>query len=113
MTTISSAARISPTIAPIGAYLQRAALQLGEVDVEHHHDEEEEHRDRADIDDEQDHRQELGAGEQEQAGRVDEGQDQIEHRMHGVARGDDHEGRSDRDEGEEVEKYRFNSVEHG
>ncbi len=38
-----------------------ARPQFGEVDVEHHDDEEEENRDRADIDDEQDHRQELGA----------------------------------------------------
>ncbi len=41
--------------------LQEALAQLGEVDVEHHDDEEEQHRDRADIDDDQDHRQELGA----------------------------------------------------
>ena len=45
---------------------QEAAAQLGEVDVEHHHDEQEQHRDRADIDDDQDHRQELGAEQHEQ-----------------------------------------------
>jgi hypothetical protein len=63
---ISSAARIMPTSAPIGAYCSAPRLQLGEVDVEHHDDEQEQHRHRADIDDEQDHRQELGAGQQEQ-----------------------------------------------
>jgi hypothetical protein len=56
--------------------------QLGEIDVEHHHDEQEQHRDRADIDDDQDHRQELGAQQHEQAGGVEEGQDQEQHRMH-------------------------------
>ena len=47
--------------------VQEALAQLGEVDVEHHHDEEEEHRDRADIDDDQQHREELGAQQHEQA----------------------------------------------
>ena len=65
--------------------LQEALLQLGEIDVEHHDDEQEQHRDRADIDDDQDHRQELGAHQQEQARRVDEGEDQEQHRMHGIA----------------------------
>ena len=63
-----------------------AAAQLGEVDVEHHHDEQEQHRDRADIDDDQDHRQELGAGDQEQCRGVEERQDQEQHRMHRIAR---------------------------
>ena len=56
--------------------LQEALAQLGEIDVEHHHHEQEQHRDRADIDDDQDHRQELGAHQHEQAGGVDEGEDQ-------------------------------------
>src|SRR6476620_9039878 len=56
--------------------LQEALLQLREVDVEHHDHEEEQHRDGADVDDDDDHRQELGAEQQEQAGRVDEGQDE-------------------------------------
>ena len=66
--------------------LDEALAQLGEVDVEHHDDEQEQHRDRADIDDDQDHRQELGAHQHEQAGGVDEGQDQVQHRVHGIAR---------------------------
>src|SRR5207247_7080324 len=92
--------------------LQGAALQRGEIDVEHHDHEQEEHGDRADIDDQQDHRQELGAGQHEQARRVDEGEDQEQHGMHGVAGRDHHEGGGHGDKGEEVEKYRFNTVEH-
>ena len=46
---------------------KKALLQLGEIDIEHHHDEQEEHRDRADIDDHQQHRQKLGAQQHEQA----------------------------------------------
>ena len=84
--------------------LQEALAQLGEIDVEHHHHEQEQHRDRADIDDDQDHRQELGAHQHEQPGGVDEGEDQEQHRMHGIARGDDHEGRGDADAGEEIEE---------
>ena len=74
--------------------LQEALPQLGEIDVEHHHHEQEQHRDRADIDDDQDHRQELGAHQHEQPGGVDEGEDQEQHRMHGVLRRDHHEGAS-------------------
>ena len=48
-------------MAPSGAFLMKPALQLGEVDVEHHDHEQEQHRHRADVDDDQDHRQELGA----------------------------------------------------
>ena len=66
--------------------IEEALAQLGEIDVEHHHDEQEQHRDRADIDDDQDHRQELGAEQHEQPRRVDEGEDQEQHRMHGVLR---------------------------
>ena len=44
-----------------------ALAQLGEVDVQHHDDEQEQHRDRADIDDDQDHRQELGPGSRNSA----------------------------------------------
>ena len=83
---------------------EEALPQLGEIHVEHHHDEQEQHRDRADIDDDQDHRQELGAEQHEQPRRVDEGEDQVQHRMHRVFRRDDHEGRRDANPGEEVEK---------
>jgi hypothetical protein len=79
--------------------LQEALPQLGEIDIEHHHHEQEQHRDGADIDDDQDHGDELGAHQHHQSRRVDEGEAEIEHRMHRVARGDDHEGRSDTDRG--------------
>ena len=48
-------------VAPTGQIVQHALAQLDEVDVEHHHHEEEQHGDGADIDDDQDHREELGA----------------------------------------------------
>ena len=84
--------------------VEKALTQLGEIDVEHHHDEQEQHRDGADIDDDQDHRQELGAHEHEQAGRVDEGEDQEQHGMHGIARGDHHEGGRHADAGEQIKE---------
>ena len=73
---------MTPISAPIGRYCRMPCAQLGEIDVEHHHHEQEQHRDRADIDDDQDHRQELGAEQHEQAGGVEEGEDQEQHRMH-------------------------------
>ncbi len=81
-----------------------AAAQLLEVDVQHHHDEQEQHRDGADINDDQDHRQELGAGDQEQRGGVEERQDQEQHRMHRIARTDHHRGRDQQDRREDVEE---------
>ena len=86
--------------------LQGAALQLREIDVEHHHDEQEQHRHRADIDDDQDHRQELRAQQHEQRRRVEEGEDQEQHRMHRIARGDHHQRRGDQHGGEEIEGER-------
>src|SRR6202020_2374584 len=66
--------------------LDEALAQFREIDVEHHDDEQEQHRDRADIDDDQDHCQEFGPHQHEQAGGVHKGEDQKQHRMHGVAR---------------------------
>ena len=60
--------------------------------------------DRADIDHDQDHRQEFGPHQDEQSRRVDEAQDEKQHRMHRVARRDDHDGGGDRDRGEEIEE---------
>ena len=74
-----------------------------EIDVQHHDDEHEEHRHRADIDDGEDHRQELGAGEHEQARGAEEGEDEEQHRMHRVARRNHHCGGGHRDRGEQVE----------
>ena len=41
--------------------MREAGAQLGEIDVEHHHHEQEQHGDRADVDDDQKQREELGA----------------------------------------------------
>ena len=86
--------------------LAETLAQFGEVDVEHHDHEQEQHRDRADIDHDQDHRQEFGAHQHEQAGRVDEGQDQEQHGVHGIARHNHHHGRRDADAGEQIEEQR-------
>ena len=83
-----------------------AAAQLREIHVEHHHDEQEQHGDRADVDDDQNHGQELGPGDQEQGGSVEERQDQEQHRMDRVAGADNHRGRDQEDGGEQVEKKR-------
>ena len=86
--------------------LQRALLELGEIDVEHHHHEQEQHGDRADVDHDQDHGEEFGAQQHEQPRRVDEGEDEIEHGMHRVPRRDHHEGARHADAGKEIEEQR-------
>jgi hypothetical protein len=63
-----------------------ALAQADEVDVQHHDDEQEQHRHRADVDDDQQHGQELRAQQDEQAGRREEGEDQEEHAVHGILR---------------------------
>ena len=83
---------------------REAAAQLGEVHIQHHHHEQEQHHHRADIDDDENHRQELGAEQYEEAGRVEESEDQEQHRMHGIAHGDDHQPRADGHDGEDVEE---------
>ena len=88
----------------------KALAQLGEIDVEHHHHEQEQHRDRADIDDDQNHREEFGAQQHEQRRGVEEGENQKQHRVHGIARGDDHQGRADHDGGKHI---KGNRLEHG
>ena len=75
--------------------VEEAFLQLHHVDVEHHDDEQEEHGHGADIDDDQDHRDEFRADQHEQRGRVEEGQDQEQHRIDRVARDHDHGIRGD------------------
>jgi hypothetical protein len=61
-----------------------------EIHVEHHHDEQEQHGNRADVDDDQQEGEELGPDQQEQAGRVEESQDQPQHAVHRVSRHDRH-----------------------
>ena len=79
-----------------------ARAQRREVDVEHHHHEQEQHRDRADVDDHQQHRDELGADQQHQPGGVEEGEDQPQHAVHRVAREDHRHRRSDGQRREQV-----------
>ena len=84
-----------------------AGPELGEIDVQHHHHEQEEDGDGADVDDHQDHGQELGAQQHEEAGGREEGRDQEEHRVHGIA-GADHEQRRPQRRGRQnVEGYRL------
>jgi hypothetical protein len=80
--------------------------QFGEIDVEHHDHEQEQDRDGADIDHDQDHRQKFGAHQHEQAGRVDERQDQKQHGVHGIARHNHHHRRSHANAGEQIEEQR-------
>ena len=105
-TSNSSTRNTMPTTRADRQILQEALPQLGEIDVEHHHHEQEQHGDRADIDHHQDHRQELGAHQHEQPGGVDEGEDQEQHRVHGIPRRDHHEGGGDADAGEQIEEQR-------
>ena len=65
--------------------VEHALPQLDEIDIEHHHHEQEQHRDGADIDDHQDHRQELGPEQHEQPGAIEEGKDQKQDRMDRVS----------------------------
>ncbi len=81
-----------------------ARAELGEIDIEHHDHEQEQHHHRADIDHDQNHRQELGAEQHEETRGVEEGEDQKQHSMHGVLRGDDHEAGADADGGEQIEE---------
>ena len=83
-----------------------AGLECREIDIEHHHNEEEQHEHRADIDHDQDHRQELGPQQDEQAGCVEEREDQKQNRVHGILGADDHEGGAHQDRGEEIEEQR-------
>ena len=92
-----------------GRVLDEAGFQLGEIDVEHHDDEQEQHRHRADVDDDEDHRQELGAQQHEEPGRVEEGEDQIQHRVHGILRHDHHDPGDDRKHRKQIEEPRRQS----
>ena len=86
--------------------LQGAALQRLEINIEHHDDEQEQHRHGADVDDDQQHRQELGAEQDEHAGGVEEGENQPEHRVHRVPRGDHHQAAGEQQAGEQIEGKR-------
>src|SRR6202040_3386606 len=55
---------------------QKALAQFGEIDIKHHDDKQEQRRDRAVIYEDENHPQEFGAHQHEQARRVDESEDQ-------------------------------------
>ena len=86
--------------------LQKSLFQFGEIDVEHHDDEEEQDRDRADIDDDQDHRQKFRPEQHKQPRRVEKGEDQKQHRVNRIARGNHHEGGADHHRREQIKKPR-------
>ena len=82
---------------------KESLAQFREVDVEHHHDEEEQHRDRANVNDDENHRQELRPQQYEQGGGVEEGEDQEQDRVHGVARAHHQDGSDDQNGCEHIE----------
>src|SRR6185437_3427045 len=84
--------------------LQEALPHGAEIDVEHHDDEEEQHRHGPDIDHDEDQRQELGPGQHEQARRIHEGEDQVQHRVHRIARRDHHQRRGNGDDSKHVKE---------
>ena len=90
-----------------GQIAQKALFQLDEIDVEHHDHEEEKHGDGTDIDDDQQHGEEFSADQHHQACRGKEGQDQPEHRVHRVLRGDHTDCRHRDNRGQNVEGDQF------
>ena len=83
---------------------QKARAQFGEIDIEHHDDEQEQRCDCADIHENENHPQKLGAHQHEQAGCVDEGQNQKQHGVHGIARHDHHDRGSHANAGKQIEE---------
>jgi hypothetical protein len=81
--------------------------QRGKIDVEHHHHEEEQHSDRADVDDDQQHGDELGPDQHHQTRRVEERQDQPQHRMDRVACQDGGGARDDHQRGKQIESKKL------
>ena len=102
-TSNSSRGRSPPMTMPTGRYCSTPCLSSAKSTSEHHHHEQEQHGDGADIDYDQDHRQELGAHEHKQTCGIDEGEDEKQHRMHRIARRNDHGGAGDADAGKEIE----------
>ena len=78
-----------------------------DADVQHHHHEQEQHHHGAQVDQHQGHAQELGLEQKPDAGSLREGQDQVEHGMHGVARRDDPEGCKQQHDREQIEETSF------
>src|SRR3546814_148357 len=73
----------------------------------HHDHEKGQHRHSADVDHHQDHGNELGAHQHEEAGGVEESENQKQHGVHGVARTHHHDSGGHGDDGEEIEGQRL------
>ncbi|MNZ89178.1 hypothetical protein D3C78_1080870 [compost metagenome] len=72
--------------------LPETLAQCVDADVQHHHHEQEQHHHRAQVDQHQRDGQELRLEQQPDGRGLGEGQDQVEHGMHGVACRDHAEG---------------------
>ena len=74
--------------------------------IKHHDNEQKQHGDRADVDHDQNHREELGAHHHEQAGRVHECKNEIKNGMHGIARRNHHDRAGHANTGEKIKEQR-------
>ncbi|MPN00394.1 hypothetical protein SDC9_147588 [bioreactor metagenome] len=84
------------------------ALAYGvDVDIQHHHHEQEQHHHGAQVHQHQGNAEEFSLQEQPDGGRLRESQNQIEHRVHRIARGDDSKGCNQQHYREHVEKNGF------
>ncbi len=81
-----------------------AFAQFGEVDVDGHEHEQEHDGDGADVNHDDEQAEELGIEQQEHGCGVEEGENQAQHAVHGVARGDDRPCPEQQTECEEVEE---------
>ncbi len=78
-------------------------LILGAPEVQHHHHKHEQHHDGAGVDDHLQGPRKGGAQAEEDHGHGDEGDDEIEQRMHGVAGADDPQRAVNGDQGRGIE----------
>jgi hypothetical protein len=75
-----------------------------DVEVEHHHNEQEQHHHCAEVHQHQHDGQKLGLQQQPHGRRLRERKHQVQHRVHGVARGDYPEGCKQQHDREQVEE---------
>ena len=85
----------------------KTRAQFGKINIKHHDNEQEQDRDRTDIDNDQQHRDELCTDQHHKACRVEEGDNQPQHAVHRIARENDHRGRRDDDACEDIEGYKL------
>src|SRR3984893_7539413 len=89
--------------------LQEALPELRKINVKHHHHEQEQDHHCPDIDNDENHGEELRAEQDKQAGRVDEGKDEEEHRVHRISGRDHHDSSCHARSGKEIkEQGRYN-----